>query len=149
MNAVCYYKSPLGILKIVEEKQYITKIEVVDVGGKEKKTKILEECKKQLEEYFSGNREVFSVPILINGTNFQKKVWNQLLKIPYGETRSYSDIGEMIGSPNGSRAVGNANNKNPIMIIIPCHRVIGKNGKLVGYRGGIEKKEILLNIENR
>jgi O-6-methylguanine DNA methyltransferase len=101
----------------------------------------------ELEEYFSGNRKKFSVPLNSLGTPFQLKVWEELRNIPYGETRTYSDIAEKIKNPKGQRAVGLANNKNPIGIVVPCHRVIGKNGALVGYAGGIELKERLLNIE--
>lgn len=103
---------------------------------------------KQLEEYFDGKSIQFDVPLCIRGTSFQKKVWTELLNIPYGETRSYGEIAKAIGNPKASRAVGMANNRNPISIIIPCHRVIGSKGKLVGYGGGLEMKEKLLDLEN-
>src|SRR5699024_8750818 len=105
----------------------------------------INECKKQLLEYFNGERKVFDLKLNPKGTEFQKKIWNELIKIPYGETKSYSEIAKNIGNPKACRAVGNANNKNPIGICIPCHRVIGKNGSLTGYAGGIDKKEYLLN----
>ena len=108
---------------------------------------MIKECFKQLKEYFEGSRREFDLPIEMNGTQFQKKVWKELLKIPYGETRSYKDIAISIGNEKACRAIGMANNKNHIPIIIPCHRVIGSNGKLVGYAGGIDIKEKLLNIE--
>lgn len=110
---------------------------------------ILLETKKQLTEYFSGKRQTFNLPLAFHGTPFQKKVWNALLTIPFGETRSYKDIAEQIGNVKAVRAVGAANGKNPISIIAPCHRVVGVNGKLVGFAGGLDNKEILLNIERQ
>ena len=107
------------------------------------------ECLRQLEEYFKGRRQKFDVPLLLEGTDFQKAVWRQLKKIPYGQTASYGDVARAIGRPGAFRAVGNANNKNPIPLIIPCHRVIGSDGKLVGFGGGIWRKEWLLDHEKR
>ncbi|WP_411503444.1 methylated-DNA--[protein]-cysteine S-methyltransferase [Brevibacillus centrosporus] len=104
-------------------------------------------AKKQLEEYFAGERKVFDLPIVLYGTPFQKSVWNALADIPYGETRSYKDIALAIGAAKAVRAIGGANNRNPIPIIIPCHRVIGSNGALVGYGGGLPIKEHLLALE--
>lgn len=101
----------------------------------------------QLEEYFLGDRWQFSVSLDIRGTPFQRMVWSQLLHIPYGETRSYKDIAISMGAAKAVRAIGGANNKNPIPIIIPCHRVLGSNGALVGYGGGLHIKEFLLNLE--
>lgn len=108
---------------------------------------ILLETQKQLNEYFAGKRQQFDLPLDFEGTEFQKKVWQALLTIPFGETRSYRDIAEQIGNVKAVRAVGAANGKNPISIIAPCHRVVGANGKLVGFAGGLENKEILLKIE--
>ena len=105
------------------------------------------ECLRQLDEYFKGRRKKFNVPLLPEGTDFQKAVWRQLQKIPFGRTASYGDVARAIGSPKAFRAVGNANNKNPIPLIIPCHRVIGSDGKLVGFGGGIWRKEWLLDHE--
>ena len=105
------------------------------------------ECLRQLAEYFKGRRQKFSIPLLLEGTDFQKAVWRQLQKIPFGQTASYGDVARAIGSPKAFRAVGNANNKNPIPLIIPCHRVIGSDGKLVGFGGGIWRKEWLLDHE--
>lgn len=102
----------------------------------------------QLEEYFSGDRTDFTFPIDLQGTPFQKRVWKSLLTIPYGETRSYKEIAQMIHSPKAVRAVGGAINRNPIAIAVPCHRVIGSNGSLVGYNGGLDKKRFLLQLEN-
>ena len=108
---------------------------------------IMTECLRQLTEYFKGRRQKFSIPLLLEGTAFQKAVWRQLQKIPFGQTTSYGDMARAVGSPRAFRAVGNANNKNPIPLIIPCHRVIGSDGKLVGFGGGIWRKEWLLEHE--
>ena len=110
---------------------------------------ILQETVKQLNEYFQGQRQIFDLPLDFEGTEFQHKVWQALLTIPFGETRSYKQIAEQIGNVKAVRAVGAANGKNPISIITPCHRVVGANGKLVGFAGGLENKDILLKIENR
>jgi methylated-DNA-[protein]-cysteine S-methyltransferase len=107
------------------------------------------ETRRQLQEYFAGQRNVFDLPLDFAGTEFQKKVWQALLSIPYGQTRSYRDIAEQIGNIKAVRAVGAANGKNPISIIAPCHRVIGRSGKLIGFAGGLDKKEILLNLEQK
>ncbi len=108
---------------------------------------ILTAAKTQLEEYFAGQRTGFDLPLDFAGTPFQKSVWQALLRIPYGQTRTYRDIALAIGNPKAVRAVGAANGRNPISIIAPCHRVIGMNGKLVGFAGGLARKEILLKIE--
>lgn len=102
---------------------------------------------EQIIEYLNGRRKSFSLPLDLRGTDFQKKVWNELIKIPYGETRTYKDVAKNINVPKGYRAVGNALNKNPILIVIPCHRVIGFGGKLTGFRGGLELKAKLLELE--
>ena len=102
----------------------------------------------QLHGYFSGTLKRFETPISLSGTEFQQSVYRQLINIPYGETRSYSDIAEAIGNKKAVRAVGNANSKNPIAIVVPCHRVIGRDGSLTGFAGGIEAKKILLRLEN-
>lgn len=107
------------------------------------------DIQKQLTEYEKGSRKVFDLPLHLKGTEFQLKVWNALLEIPYGETRSYQQIAQRIGQPKALRAVGGACNRNPIGIIVPCHRVIGKNGKLTGYAGGLFYKELLINHEKR
>ena len=110
-------------------------------------TPLLLEAKRQLEEYFAGLRASFSLPLNPQGTAFQKKVWQQLEAIPYGQTRTYGQIAAAVGQPTASRAVGGANHNNPIAIVIPCHRVIGANGKLTGYAGGLDIKEKLLRLE--
>lgn len=108
---------------------------------------ILLKTAQQLNEYFAGKRQQFDLPLDFEGTAFQQQVWRALLTIPFGETRSYKQIAEQIGNVKAVRAVGAANGKNPISIIAPCHRVVGANGKLVGFAGGLENKEILLKIE--
>ena len=110
---------------------------------------ILIQVQEQLSEYFDGKRQIFTIPSKPYGTEFQKKAWKALEKIPYGETRSYQEEATMIGNPKSVRAIGGANHNNPIVIIIPCHRVIGKSGKLVGYGGGIERKIWLLDHEKK
>ncbi|MDW8848296.1 methylated-DNA--[protein]-cysteine S-methyltransferase [Erwinia sp. MMLR14_017] len=110
---------------------------------------VLVETERQLKEYFAGERTTFTVTLDFIGTEFQKKVWQALVAIPFGETRSYGEIARQIGHPKAVRAVGAANGKNPISIIAPCHRVIGSNGKLTGFAGGLEAKAFLLNIEIR
>jgi len=113
------------------------------------KEKLFLKALDQLEAYFNGELTTFDLELNIQGTNFQKMVWRELVKIPYGETLSYSELAKRIGNPNASRAVGMANGKNPISIIIPCHRVIGKNGSLTGFGGGLEVKKNLLELEER
>lgn len=108
---------------------------------------ILRKTRRQLQEYFEGHREVFELPLAFDGTPFQNRAWKALLTIPYGETRSYSEQAEKMGNPKAVRAVGTANGRNPIGIIIPCHRVIGKAGNLSGYAGGVEIKQFLLQLE--
>ncbi len=108
---------------------------------------VLVETEKQLHAYFAGELRTFTVPLDFTGTDFQKRVWNALLTIPFGETRSYGEIARQIGSPNASRAVGAANGRNPISIIAPCHRVIGSTGALTGFAGGLAAKNLLLSLE--
>lgn len=112
-----------------------------------KKLRWFSEAVNQLQEYFKGDRKVFTVPLKPDGTDFQRKVWKALTEIPYGQTASYGEIAEKIGKSGGARAVGNANNKNPIAIMIPCHRVIGANGSLTGYAAGLDIKKKLLDLE--
>lgn len=125
------------ILKLVKEK----------FGQVEKVDSEEYDFHNQINEYLDGRRKDFSLPLDLRGTDFQKKVWNELLKIPYGETRTYKDIANFINVPKGYRAVGNALNNNPVLILVPCHRVIGSNGKLVGFAGGLELKAKLLELE--
>lgn len=144
------YETIIGKILIEEEEDKISRIEIVkkEYDKKhQKETEMIKKTHEELEEYFKGNRKVFDIPLKIEGTEFQRKVWNALLEIPYGETRTYLDIAKQIGNHKACRAVGMANHNNKIMILIPCHRVIGSNKKLVGYAGGIDVKEKLLEIE--
>ena len=143
-----YYKSPIGIIEIVIENNTLISLKISDkVEKSEKETDFIKDVKMQLDEYFSGKRKIFNIKINLNGTEFQKKVWRELKKIPYGKTKSYSEIAAKIGNKNVQRAVGSACNKNPIMIIVPCHRVIQKDGSIGGFAYGSEIKQKLLNIE--
>lgn len=116
-------------------------------GQVEKVDMKYKEYHKEIIEYLEGNRREFTLPLDLIGTDFQRKVWKGLLDIPYGEIRTYKDIAETIGNPKAYRAVGNALNKNPVLIVVPCHRVIGSNGQLVGFGGGLELKRWLLDLE--
>ena len=149
MDNLYFYDTNLGIIGIKDNNKSITEIffSKDKIGDNIKETDLIKACFRQLKEYFEGKRKEFNVPIEAKGTEFQNKVWKALLDIPYGETRSYKDIAIAIGNEKACRAIGMANNKNPISILIPCHRVVGSNGKLIGYGGGLDKKEKLLNIE--
>ena len=143
------YRSQIGPLEVVGNSKGILTITFVEDEFEADRNlpACMTECLRQLDEYFKGKRQKFSVPLLLDGTGFQKTVWRQLQKISFGETASYGDVARAIGSPRAFRAVGNANNKNNIPIIIPCHRVIGSDGKLVGFGSGIWRKEWLLDHE--
>ena len=154
MKNIFYYNTKIGKIGIEENGRAITRLDFInkDVQKEiieENETALLKEAIKQLNEYLDGKRIFFDLPLDPKGTEFQKKVWNALKEIPFGETRSYGEIAKIIGNEKASRAVGMANNKNPIAIIVPCHRVIGANGKLVGYAGGLDIKEKLLNLEKK
>jgi methylated-DNA-[protein]-cysteine S-methyltransferase len=147
-----FYDSKVGILEIEGTEKAITKVHF----SHKKKTKsdsklppVLKKCRKQLDEYFSGRRQNFSLELQLEGTEFQKKVWEQLQRIPFGETASYKDVALAIGNEKAVRAVGGANGMNNIAIIIPCHRVVGADGNLVGFGGGLWRKVWLLNHERR
>ena len=143
-----YYKSPIGILEIELKNNVILGLKVVEsCSNISERTGYFEEVAKQLDEYFAGERTKFELSISPKGTEFQKKVWTELLKIPYGKTKSYKEIAEAIGNTNAQRAVGSACNKNPILLIIPCHRVVSKSGKLTGFACGIDRKEQFLKLE--
>ena len=144
-----YYKSPIGVLEIICEKDALICLKLVENADKsDSETALIKEVKTQLGEYFSGKRKTFDIKFKSAGTDFQKKVWKELQKIQYSKTKSYSEIAVAIGNRNAQRAIGSACNKNPIMIIIPCHRVISKNGKLGGFVYGNSVKQKLLEIEN-
>ncbi len=148
MHCIYKYNSIIGDIFISADENFLLSVQFVNHNFIEnKENNIIRQTIKQFDEYFRGKRKKFELPLNPKGTEFQKKVWLQLMNIPYGKTATYKDIATLIGNTNASRAVGNANNKNPIAIIIPCHRVIGSNNKLTGYAGGLDKKEKLLNLE--
>ena len=149
-----YYTSPLGIVTIqgcddgllgVWFETHTTKPE--ELGLQDDAFQLFTETKRQLDDYFTGKLNHFSIPVAAEGTPFQQSVWQALMRIPFGETWSYQQLADEIGNPKAVRAVGLANGKNPVSIIVPCHRVIGKNGKLTGYAGGVERKSALLKLE--
>ena len=152
MKSVWHYKYPVGKIGIAEEDGAISHVffgnEKHLTGFNEAETPLITKAALQLNEYFENKRKHFDLPLSLRGTDFQRSVWKALQTIPWGETRSYKNIAQLIKNPKACRAVGMANNKNPIIIIVPCHRVIGSNKKLVGYFGGVEMKEGLLDIEN-
>ena len=138
----------LGLIEVCEEKDGISSINFRDIRLEEIYSKEVEKCIEQLKEYFDKKRKVFDVKLDISqGTEFQQEAWKALLDIPYGETRSYQEQAAAVKNPKAVRAIGGANHNNPISIIIPCYRVIGKNGKLTGYGGGLFRKEYLLDLE--
>ena len=149
MSNLFFYETDLGIIGIRDNNNAITEVfySKSKINDHLKETPLIRECFNQLKEYFQGTRREFTIPIEAEVSEFQKKVWKALLDIPYGQTRTYKEIAIAIENEKACRAVGMANNRNPISIIIPCHRVIGANGKLVGYGGGLDIKEKLLNIE--
>ena len=143
------YDTVLGSVTLVEEDGALLAITTHrPYEGIEQETALIKEANRQLSEYLKGERQMFDLPLNPRGTDFQKRVWRALCDIPYGETRSYKQIAEAICNPKAVRAVGMANNRNPITIVVPCHRVIGADGKLVGYGGGLEMKEFLLRLES-
>lgn len=153
MDKVYFYKTSLGVLGIICNNHMLTRVffdEMYDV-----KKMVIEETDlhrkvfTQIEEFLHGHRRIFDIPYQLNGTSFQKRVWNVLSCIPYGTTVSYQDVAKMLGNEKASRAVGMANHKNPLILIIPCHRVCGKNGSLTGYAGGLDRKEMLLTLESK
>ena len=143
-----YYVSSFGSFLLEEENGRLCSLPLPSTPPKEMKaTPLTKQTKQQLDEYLQGQRQQFTIPLSLKGSTFQQKVWLALQTIPYGETRTYQQIAQQIGCPKGCRAVGNANNKNPIPIIIPCHRVIKKNGSLSGYALGVTRKEQVLTLE--
>lgn len=151
-----YMDSPVGALKLVAHDQALVAVMWDNEDHKrvrlaelveDRQHPILHQVKQQLEQYFAGQRQQFDLPLDFQGTAFQQQVWQALLTIPYGETRSYKEIAVQLGNEKAVRAVGAANGKNPISIIAPCHRVIGSSGALVGFAGGLDKKQILLGLE--
>lgn len=150
MLRILYYKMPSKCLEIHIEEETITRVNFCEKAlNRIAEGSFEEEVLRQFAEYFSGKRQEFDLPYFATGTPFQLMVWEELLKIPYGETRSYWELAEAIGKPKAARAVGNALNANPVAIIIPCHRVIASGGKLGGFGGGTELKRQLLELEKR
>jgi methylated-DNA-[protein]-cysteine S-methyltransferase len=153
MKSIFFYQTDIGKIGIAESDDAITDVclreEEVPEDAVVRETALLEEAGRQLQEYFAGKRKEFTLPLAPAGTEFMLQVWDSLCAIPYGETRSYREIAESIGNRNAARAVGLANNRNPVPIFIPCHRVIGADGKLTGYSGGLQIKERLLELERR
>lgn len=151
MKNIYFYDTKIGKIAIIDNGVEITHIEIAEEKYSNDfnvyESDIIKNAANQLYDYLDGSRTSFELSLKPYGTEFQRKVWKALCEIPYGETRSYKQVAESIGNSKASRAVGMANNKNPIMIIIPCHRVVGSNGSLVGYAGGLDIKEKLLNIE--
>lgn len=157
MNSTNYYSyidSPLGQMFVQGDGQYVTGLFMPhhkgwlgpDPSWQESDAPFVR-VREQLAEYFSGERRQFDLPLRVDGTPFQQRVWQELVRIPFGTTITYTQLADRVGNPNASRAVGNANGRNPISIIVPCHRVIGADGKLTGYAGGVDKKKWLLAWE--
>lgn len=146
-------ETPIGLLEITATNEAIVGVKPVDheenAAGDAVANDLAQKCKTELEEYFAGKRKSFDLPLKSEGTDFQKQVWEQLKCIPYGETRTYGEVAEMMGKPKASRAIGMANHHNPILILVPCHRVIGADGSLTGYAAGIEAKKYLLEFEKK
>lgn len=150
MEKIFFYDTPIGKIGIAEEDGALTRLSFLTeppAGTALEETPLIARCKAELGEYFAGQRKDFDLPLCPKGTDFQQRVWAALREIPYGETRTYGEIAAAVGNPKAARAVGMANNRNPIAVIVPCHRVVGSGGKLVGYAGGLDKKEFLLELE--
>jgi methylated-DNA-[protein]-cysteine S-methyltransferase len=157
MNSYTKFTTPVGeltliansthLLAVLWEKDSAKRVKM-DRGDLDNNHAILKKTAKQLQEYFDGKRKEFDLPIKFEGTDFQKKAWAALTKIPYGKTASYKDQAKKIGVEKAVRAVGAANGKNPLSIVVPCHRVIGTNGKLTGFAGGLKNKDYLLKLES-
>ena len=145
-------ETPLGQLRLVSNGNALLRIEFPHQHGDDGEAsndEVLQRCARQLQEYFAGERQVFQLPLAAQGTEFQQRVWSVLQDIPFGERRSYRDIADGIGNRKAVRAVGAANGKNPIPIVVPCHRVIGSDGSLTGFAGGLAAKQLLLHLGSR
>ena len=153
MKSLFYYPTPIGRIGILENGNAITHLyfegEPFPTEALVQETQLLKEAGHQLHRYFAGQLESFTLPLAPAGTEYMQRVWDALCAIPYGETRSYREVAASLGNPKAARAVGLANNKNPLPLFIPCHRVIGSNRTLVGYRGGLSAKEQLLALEKQ
>jgi methylated-DNA-[protein]-cysteine S-methyltransferase len=149
-----YYESPIGLIKIAATPHYVSELAFVDdaaqiLHGEPGICDVLHQCTEELIEFFSGRRKTFTVPVHQEGTEFQKRVWSELLEIPFGKTATYLDMAKRMGDPKATRAIAAANGKNNISIIVPCHRVIGSDKSLTGYSGGLWRKKWLLQHEFR
>ncbi len=146
-----YYRSPIGTLEIVGTEKGISELRFIRQMSRRKGRPhpLLKEAVIQLDEYFRGRRKDFSLRLHLQGTEFQKQVWRELLRIPYGRTTSYGKVAAALGRPGSARAVGQANHRNPVVIVVPCHRIVGGDGRLVGYGGGLWRKEWLLAHEKK
>lgn len=147
MERLCAVDTPVGRLLIAERDGCITRVDVTADAYPAPHTPAQEACARQLAAYFAGEGRVFDVPVSPEGTAFQHQVWAALAEIPWGETRTYGEIAAAIGKPRASRAVGGAIHRNPILILLPCHRVVGRDGTLTGFRAGLAAKELLLRLE--
>lgn len=153
---VSYHDYLVGRMGIIDNGGLIAGIFFADgdadlkggISGEISETALTRETNRQLQEYFAGERREFNLPIKAEGTAFQEAVWAEMVKIPFGETKSYKDLAVAVGKPKAGRAVGAACNQNPISLVVPCHRVVGSNGKLTGYAGGLDRKKFLLDLEN-
>jgi methylated-DNA-[protein]-cysteine S-methyltransferase len=148
---IAYYQTPVGVARIIEDEDFITSISILDDKPEVKpvESPLLKSAIEQLNEYFGGERKVFDLPLRQSGTEFQQKVWDQLLKIDYGTTISYLQQSKLMNNPLGIRAIAAANGKNSLWVVVPCHRVIGSDGSLTGYAGGLWRKQWLLAHEAR
>lgn len=150
MAGFAIYESPFGPVRMDYEGDVLLRLRTVEpTKERGEPTELTKKVFSQLQEYFSGQRQTFDFPYELRGTEFQKKVWAALETIPYGQTRSYREIAQAVGNPKAVRAVGAANGKNPMWIVVPCHRVVGTNGTLTGYAGGIDMKRRLLELEQQ
>jgi len=150
-TALAYYMSPIGVIEVAGTERGVLSLDFAD-GAKtrtEQAVLVLAECLKQIDEYFRGRRKVFTLVLDLRGTDFQKAVWRELLKVPFGTTTTYGAIARALGNGQAMRAVGGANHRNPVSIIVPCHRVVGADGSLTGYGGGLWRKEWLLAHERK
>ena len=149
MKHALILSSPIGLLTLIEEDEALTEVRFGENAQDALlcETPLLARARAELDAYFQGQCRTFTLPLAPKGTPFQKRCWDALCQIPYGETRTYAQQAAMIGNPKACRAVGMSNHRNPLPILIPCHRVVGQNGALTGYAGGLKTKEILLNIE--
>lgn len=145
------FETPLGAMRVEADARGVTSLYFADAwaepGGTGETARCLADAEAQVVEYFSGRRRSFDLPLSLSGSDFQLRVWRALAEIPYGETRSYGAVAAALGNPGAARAVGMANNRNPVLIVIPCHRVVGRSGQLVGYAGGIDRKRYMLELE--